>query len=204
MIGNMPDLEKQYPVVEIFNSIQGEGIRLGTPCTFIRLAHCNLSCPWCDTDFSKFHMMSVKEILKFPFLKNIVFTGGEPMLQDLWDIAKSLYESDKKCIIAIETNGTLPTPKWINWVAASPKPQTNWYLNPECKASELKYVVDQEFTLEHISPKVREKFKGKIWLQPEGSEMHESWCKIDKMLKADPHPEDFRVGIQMHKFMGVQ
>lgn len=204
MIGNIPDLEKQYPVVEIFNSIQGEGIRLGTPCTFIRLAHCNLSCPWCDTDFSKFHMMSVKEILKFPFRKNIVFTGGEPMLQDLWDVAKSLHESEKQCIIAVETNGTLPTPKWIHWVAASPKPQTNWNLNIGCRANELKYVVDDVFTLANIAPDVREKYSGKIWLQPEGSTMQQSWQKILKMLANDKHPEDFRVGIQLHKIMEVR
>ena len=29
-------------VVEIFNSIEGEGIRAGFPCTFIRLFGCNL------------------------------------------------------------------------------------------------------------------------------------------------------------------
>ena len=43
----------KYPVVEIFESIQGEGSWMGRPVTFIRLGGCNLSCPWCDTDFSK-------------------------------------------------------------------------------------------------------------------------------------------------------
>ena len=204
MIGNIPDLDTMYPVVEMFNSIQGEGTRLGVPATFIRFAHCNLSCPWCDTNFEKFHLTSVKDMLMFPVMKNVIFTGGEPMLQDLWDIAKSLSESNAKCIIAVETNGTLPTPKWINWVTASPKPQTNWHLNPECHANELKYVVDKEFTLAKILPETREKYRGKIWLQPEGSTMQESWKKIMDMLSLDKHPEDFRVGIQLHKIMEVR
>jgi organic radical activating enzyme len=39
----------RYPVVEIFDSIQGEGSMIGLPVTFIRLAGCNLTCPWCDS-----------------------------------------------------------------------------------------------------------------------------------------------------------
>ena len=39
-------------VIEIFNSIEGEGIRAGYPCTFIRLAGCNLRCSYCDTTYS--------------------------------------------------------------------------------------------------------------------------------------------------------
>ena len=40
-------------VVEVFDSIQGEGKFMGTYCTFIRLPSCNYACPFCDTDFSK-------------------------------------------------------------------------------------------------------------------------------------------------------
>ena len=39
-------------VVEIFKSIDGEGIRAGFPVTFIRLAGCNLRCEYCDTTYS--------------------------------------------------------------------------------------------------------------------------------------------------------
>ena len=39
-------------VVEIFHSIEGEGIRTGMPVTFIRLAGCNLNCSYCDTCYA--------------------------------------------------------------------------------------------------------------------------------------------------------
>ena len=40
-------------VCEIFYSIQGESIRAGYPCIFIRLAGCNLRCTYCDTVYAQ-------------------------------------------------------------------------------------------------------------------------------------------------------
>ena len=39
-------------VIEIFSSIDGEGITAGYPAVFIRLAGCNLRCEYCDTKYS--------------------------------------------------------------------------------------------------------------------------------------------------------
>ena len=38
-----------YPIVEMFCSINGEGLRAGEPAIFVRLAGCNLNCTYCDT-----------------------------------------------------------------------------------------------------------------------------------------------------------
>ncbi|HWI54270.1 MAG TPA: 7-carboxy-7-deazaguanine synthase QueE, partial [Desulfobacteria bacterium] len=38
-------------LVEIFSSVQGEGLYLGVKQIFIRFAGCNLKCKYCDTPF---------------------------------------------------------------------------------------------------------------------------------------------------------
>lgn len=40
-------------VSEIFGpTVQGEGSAAGRHCVFLRLAHCNLECTWCDTPYT--------------------------------------------------------------------------------------------------------------------------------------------------------
>jgi 7-carboxy-7-deazaguanine synthase len=74
-------------VNEIFHSIQGEGRDSGRPCTFIRLAGCNLRCGWCDTAYA-FHegdAIGIDQILETvdSFKCRLVeLTGGEPLLQE--------------------------------------------------------------------------------------------------------------------------
>ena len=80
-----------YPIVEIFHSVQGEAFHAGIPHVFIRFGNCNLRCEWCDTDFMKFEEMElstiIAEVLSFN-CDRVIFTGGEPCLQDLNRIGK--------------------------------------------------------------------------------------------------------------------
>ena len=41
-------MKYKFPVVEIFDSIEGEGKRTGYMSTFIRFAGCNLRCRFCQ------------------------------------------------------------------------------------------------------------------------------------------------------------
>lgn len=73
-------------VFEIYASIQGESTHAGRPCTFVRLAACDLRCVWCDTPyaFTGGTRMSIDDVvtevdrLGVPLVE---LTGGEPMLQ---------------------------------------------------------------------------------------------------------------------------
>lgn len=101
-------------VVEIFDSIDGEGIRTGQPATFIRLAGCNLRCDYCDTLYALFGEetpceyteMSVGEIIKCvnARYRRVTLTGGEPLIHTG---AAELIEGllNMGCEVNIETNG---------------------------------------------------------------------------------------------------
>lgn len=100
-------------VTEIFTSLQGESTLAGYPCTFVRLAECNLRCAWCDTtyshDLSAAKFMTLEEIIsevsKFP-VKLVEITGGEPLLQsESVRLCEELLEHGYR--VMIETNGSL-------------------------------------------------------------------------------------------------
>ena len=193
----------QYPIGEIFESIQGEGYNIGVPATFIRFAGCNLQCPWCDTKWDKAKAILTEDeiVAKINFdLPLIVITGGEPFLQDIKTLVKAIRKVDDDIIIAFETNGTQSTADIYSfgniWIACSPKPQTNWSINPLCFFDELKYVIDDKITLDKI--KTTCDF---VWLQPQGFDMQNSWKKCYQFVKENPQ---LRVGVQLHKIMEVR
>jgi 7-carboxy-7-deazaguanine synthase len=99
-------------VAEIFRSIQGEGRRQGYPCTFLRLAGCNLACSWCDTPHARTGGQEItcggiaRRIGDFPG-HYICITGGEPLLQGDQLLPLVRYLHDRRYIIDIETNGTV-------------------------------------------------------------------------------------------------
>jgi len=99
-------------ISEIFYSIEGEGIEIGRPEVFIRLAECNLRCAWCDTKYALENGkdMSVNEVInevaKYP-CRSVSITGGEPLLQkeELLKLIQRLRKMDYW--IQINTNGTI-------------------------------------------------------------------------------------------------
>lgn len=195
-------------ISEIFSSIQGEGNFLGISATFIRFVGCNLKCSFCDTKKTwegkpVFIEMSIEDIIsRVEELHNhlIVITGGEPCIQpQLPELIDKLRL--KNYLVTIETNGTQPTPE-TDWVTCSPKEDAQYNINILCRANELKYVVTPEFEASVAIPEeIRNMYAGKIWLQPEGSQMHEMWKKCYSLATADPR---LRVGIQLHKLMEVE
>lgn len=110
----------RYKVVEIFESINGEGKKAGQLALFIRFQYCNLDCSYCDTKWangknSPFTWMSLEEIMslvKEKEVKNITLTGGEPLLQANIISLLEAFSKDKKFEVEIETNGSIPLAKF--------------------------------------------------------------------------------------------
>jgi 7-carboxy-7-deazaguanine synthase len=95
---------------EIFYSLQGEGLLVGTPSIFVRTSGCNLRCTYCDTtyEYSKGTEMTIQEILtevkKYP-CSYICITGGEPLFQkETPKLIDSLLK--KNYSVCLETNGS--------------------------------------------------------------------------------------------------
>ncbi len=120
----------RYLVNEIFYSLQGEGVRAGTPNLFLRLSRCNLECKVethgfdCDTEFESGRWLTLDEILgEFRALSEscdwVILTGGEPALQTDRELIDRLHTAGYK--LAIETNGSFPLPEGIDWITVSPK-----------------------------------------------------------------------------------
>ncbi len=129
-------------VSEIFNSVQGEGPNMGKPAVFLRMALCNLICEWCDTKYTwdwkhydydkEVREMTVEqvkaEIVKYG-VNHLVFSGGEPMLQqnDVLPLLASLKVMN--FYIEVETNGTIiPRKEMIEIV-------NQWNVSPKLKNS---------------------------------------------------------------------
>ena len=99
-------------VCEVFRSIQGEGKSQGRPCTFIRMAGCNLRCSWCDTEYAREggEEMTPEDLFSRAVElrgRLVCITGGEPLLQgnELLPLLARLRAHGFS--IEIETNGTV-------------------------------------------------------------------------------------------------
>jgi len=209
-----------YFIKEIFYSLQGEGAQAGRPAVFCRFSGCNLwsgreedrntaICSFCDTNFmgidgeggGKFSSSwrVAQAVAKIWQNKKrgqpyIVCTGGEPLLQLdsklCQDFQKLRFE------VAIETNGTLPVPKDVNWICVSPKAHAPLI---QTYGDELKLVFPQP----DAPPKLFEQLDFKyFFLQPMDGIHRErnTQLAIDYCLK---NPQ-WRLSLQIHKLLNIK
>lgn len=117
-------------IVEVFSSIQGEGLYVGCRQIFVRMAGCNLKCLYCDTPASQeftthaqieiapgmrqfisvqnpvtgsMLAQRINQLLASPH-HSISFTGGEPLCQ--WQVIAEIAPMLQGKLY-LETNGTL-------------------------------------------------------------------------------------------------
>lgn len=137
----------QYPINEMFQTLQGEGVYTGVPAIFIRLQGCPVGCSWCDTKHTWDKLASRETSLGDILLKttetdawgaadaqallaviaqygwtarHVVITGGEPCIHDLMPLTATLEQHGFSC--QIETSGTHNVRcSESTWVTVSPK-----------------------------------------------------------------------------------
>jgi 7-carboxy-7-deazaguanine synthase len=99
-------------VTEIFRSIQGEGMRAGFPCAFIRLTGCSLRCVWCDSEYAFYGglEMSVEEAAEKALAIGtdlVEVTGGEPLEQEgVYPLMARFLDAGRT--VLLETGGHIP------------------------------------------------------------------------------------------------
>lgn len=191
-----------YPINEIFYSLQGEGFYTGTPSIFIRFSGCNLSCGFCDTDHAAFRRMCASDILEsiasYP-ARHVVLTGGEPALFVDEVLLEQLHGAGK--YVAIETNGTHPLPRGIDWITLSPKDHVTAQAHTILSVcDELKVVFFDADTLpsfDHIRAQHR-------FLQPcDTGEGNASRIVEETIEYCKAHP-CWRLSLQTHKMLNIR
>lgn len=184
-------------VNEIFYSIQGEGAHAGMPAVFIRLAGCNMKCPFCDTEHETYREMSLAEIIAeadryFPCCM-IIWTGGEPTLQ-LTDEILSHFNLFYNCI---ETNGTNPVPGSIDYISCSPKVPAGLLNKNFARLNEIRYPVQTGDILPeiHLLPVADDYFVSPVDVDKKN---------VDNCLKLIKDNPQWRLSVQIHKLLNIR
>ena len=196
---------KMYPIVEIFYSVQGEGFHAGIPHVFVRFGNCNLRCGWCDTDFLTYEERGIDTIVEEVLSYNcdrVIFTGGEPAMQDLATIGGRLKEHGIN--LSIETNGTILVDPIIDWICVSPKDQV--YPNVAIKqriGDEIKVVYcGQSLDIyDELKDGFAHHFIQPCYIETDTVEENgKSFQVVEQLVKESP---GWRLSLQTHKWMGV-
>jgi len=204
--------QDKYRINETFYSLQGEGVRAGTPNIFVRFSGCNMACAKepgekspggfdCDTEFESGLWFDREGILKrvrelSPVCKAIIWTGGEPGLQLTTELVA--FFKDAGYYQSVESNGSVALPAGLDWACISPKVAEH-ALRVEA-AQEVKYVRHKGQGI----PKPR--IKADHYLispafEPTGRVDPETLAYCIELCKANP---PWRLSVQQHKLWAVR
>ena len=201
---------KTFRVNDIFYSLQGEGHNTGRAAVFIRFAGCNLRCSFCDTEFDSYREMTSEEIIaaiaSYP-ARFVVLTGGEPTLQVDEAFVDQLHHHGYE--VAMESNGTRPAPRNLDWLTVSPKGKSLVSFEEKGKQpDEIKIVFESEDSLNDILTSIPPSLgegKGVGYLQPcDTGDAERNKCITEACIcYIETHPE-WRLSLQTHKLIGFK
>lgn len=194
----------KYKLVEIFESLQGEGRNTGRPCVFVRFAGCNLACPWCDTDVGGRFSMTLEELLSEIATykaKTVVLTGGEPTLIEG---APELVAALKKLgyYIAVETNASIDAAwlQFVDYVACSPKAEFPEKIALR-KANEVRVVASNDRVIEFCK-KVKDLIEADdYYVSPCDHDGEIDFATAKSVLN---QLEGWSLSVQLHKILGFR
>ena len=195
-----------YRVNEIFYSLQGEGHNTGRAAVFVRFAGCNLKCPFCDTEFTRYEELTTEEILaqianvyhptpntQHPSSPLVILTGGEPTLQVDEPFIDRLHEAGYE--VAMESNGTHMPPSNLDWLTISPKQNV---VVKQC--NELKCIYDMSGNVNDFGISA-----DYYYLQPcdtgDATQNHLIIQQCIDYIKRHPR---WRLSLQTHKLVGFK
>lgn len=214
----------------IFQTIQGEGPFTGKPAVFVRLAGCNLQCPWCDTEYTDGRReKSVEDIVMLVLeararhTKLVVITGGEPLRQNIAKLCSALVLEG--LTVQIESNGVFGVSKELSLLLKTPfvhlvvSPKTSKVHSMiHQHAMAFKYVLQAGFidaddglptlALGHkAAPKVARppaEYTGAIFVNPmDSKDAHENLANLSAALHSSLK-FGYTIGVQLHKLLEVE
>ena len=201
-----PAVAATYPVMELFHTVQGEGLFSGQAACFIRLGGCDVGCAWCDVkeswDASAHPRRSAADLAaeaaSHP-ARIVVVTGGEPLMHDLQPLTDALRARGLRT--HLETSGTHPLTGDWHHVCFSPKKFKPPVPGFHQHADERKVIVVNRHDLawaDTHAALVRPACA--CFLQPEWDRREAVMPLIVEKVKADPR---WRISLQIHKTLNI-
>lgn len=224
-------MANNYPVNEVFETLQGEGCFTGIPSVFVRLQGCPVGCSWCDTKhtwhqsaesetrFSKvltkntdsdlWANVSAQTLLHHCSThysaRHVVITGGEPCLFDLTSLCE-VFEQEGYTV-QIETSGTHKVLATSSaWVTVSPKIGMKGGMSvlPSsiARANEIKHPVGTEKDIERLKELINN-----CSIQPNVEICLQPISQKPRATELAIQTcikENWRLSIQTHKYLGIE
>lgn len=206
--------DQRLRVIEVYASVQGESTFAGLPCTFVRLAGCNLRCRWCDSvyTFTGGERRSIDDVVAEVAglgVSLVELTGGEPLVhRQAIPLMERLLAGGHT--VLLETSGSRdigPVPDGVRIILDLKPPDSGevaanlWSNIPKLRAKdEVKFVIASRRDYEWSRDTVREHGLGApvaVLFSVAFGEVQPA--DVVAWMLADAVPARFQ--LQLHKFI---